>query len=105
MRVPALLCLLVALACSPPEEVEVCDRTGPNPTPCKNPVVLVPGLGGSILDVLYEDSYRPPNEVCEPEERNQWSSGIGRSPLLLTSSLSSGRWEAGDHPSSSAFGS
>ena len=75
---PALLCLLVALACSPPEKVEVCDRTGPNPTPCKNPVVLVPGLGGSILDVLYENSYRPPQEVCEPEERNQWSSGIDR---------------------------
>ena len=78
MRAWALLCLLVALACSPPEEVDVCDRTGPNSAPCKNPVVLVPGLGGSILDVLYEDSYRPMHEICEPEERNQWSSGVER---------------------------
>jgi hypothetical protein len=74
----ALLCLVAALACSRSDEVAICDPSGPNPSPCKNPLVLVPGLGASILDVLYEDSYQPIHEECAPHERNQWTEGIER---------------------------
>lgn len=75
----ALLCMVAALAgCGADDEVTVCDLEGPNPTPCKHPMVLIPGLGASILDVLYEDAYRPIHEECPSRTRNQWSSGIER---------------------------
>lgn len=74
----AVLCLVAALACSDHDTVVVCDPSGPNPSPCKNPLILVPGLGASILDVLYEDSYQPIHEQCAIVERNQWTEGIER---------------------------
>ena len=77
MRLLGVL-LLTLLACSGAEQVAECDLSAPNPTPCKNPMVLVPGLGASVLDVLYEDSYEALHKICEPGERNQWSSGIDR---------------------------
>eukprot|EP01137_Pigoraptor_chileana_P023130 Opistho-2@88949 len=32
--------------------------------PCKSPIVLVPGLGGSVLDVMVTDEYEPPHSAC-----------------------------------------
>lgn len=88
-RLLALFAVLVApLACSrPDDEVVVCRSEGPNPTPCKNPVVLIPGLGGSILDSLYEDDYRPIHADCLRETRNEWSSGVERLWPSLADSL------------------
>jgi pimeloyl-ACP methyl ester carboxylesterase len=74
----AAIGLLALVACSAPEEVAVCDLKAPNPAPCKNPLVLVPGLGASVLDVLYEDAYAPLHEICGHKTRNEWSSGIDR---------------------------
>jgi hypothetical protein len=54
--VRVLLPLLVAVACSVPRKVADCDPGAPNPTPCKNPLILVPGLGASVLDVRYGDA-------------------------------------------------
>jgi lysophospholipase-3 len=76
-KIPLLVGMLALLACSGPERVAECDPSQPNPTPCKHPVVLVPGLGASVLDVLYEESYGPIHEECE-RERNVWSEGIDR---------------------------
>jgi lysophospholipase-3 len=74
----AAIGLLALVACSVPEKVAVCDLKAANPTPCTNPLVLVPGLGASVLDVLYEDSYEPLHEICGHGDRNEWSSGIDR---------------------------
>eukprot|EP00736_Rhodelphis_marinus_P001085 Rmarinus@m.5426 len=47
--------------------------------PCLSPVVLVPGLGGSVLDYQMDETYESPHEICKfTYTVGKWSSGPHR---------------------------